>query len=198
MVTYKLVISDPKNGLSAQKEVKDPESKAFMGKKIGQSIKGEVFGLPGYEFLITGGSDFCGFPMRKDVPGIARKRILAVSGIGVRKKGKGLRQRKTVCGNTIYAQTAQINLKVSAYGKENIFAEAETKVKEKKEEKVKKEKPEKEEKKKMEEKKEEKLKEKEKAKEEKKEERVKEEKRKVKEEKTKEKKEKPKEEKIEK
>lgn len=195
MVTYKLVISDPKTGLSAQREVKDPESKAFMGKKIGQSIKGDLFGLAGYDFLITGGSDFCGFPMRADVSGIARKRILAVSGVGIKKKGKGIRQRKTVCGNTIYAQTAQINLKVSAYGKENIFAGAETKAKKKKEKKIKKEKPEKEEKK-VEEKKEEKVKEEkkeERVKEEKREEKVKEEKKEVKKEKTKEKKEKTKE-----
>ena len=144
MPSYKLVISDPKTGLTVQRDVKDPEAKAFMGKKIGDAIKGDAFGLAGYEFLVTGGSDYCGFPMRKDVSGIARKRILAVSGIGVKKQGKGVKQRKTVCGNVIYAKTAQINLKVTQLGKENLFAEAEAKVKDKK---GKKEKPAKEEKK---------------------------------------------------
>lgn len=185
MSSYKLVISDPKTGRTVQREVKDPESKALMGKKIGQNIKGDLFGLAGFEFLITGGSDFCGFPMRKDVSGIARKRILAVSGVGLKKLGKGVRQRKTVCGKVIYAKTAQINLKITSYGKENLFAEAKKEDKEKpekkkeekkeevkkKEEKVKeekkkevKEKPKKEEKVKQEKKKEE-VKEKEKPKE---------------------------------
>ncbi len=144
MPSYKLVISDPKTGLTVQREVKDPEAKAFMGKKIGDALKGDAFGLAGYEFMVTGGSDYCGFPMRKDVSGIARKRILAVSGVGVKKHGKGVKQRKTVCGNVIYAKTVQINLRADKLGKDNIFAEVESKLKEKK---GKKEKPAKEEKK---------------------------------------------------
>ncbi len=132
MPSYKLVISDPKTGLTVQREVKDPESKALVGKRIGQSVKGDGFGLAGYEFMITGGSDFCGFPMRKDTPGTARRRILAVSGIGLRKSGKGTKRRKSVCGNTISDKTVQINLKIVSHGKENIFADVEAKVHEKK------------------------------------------------------------------
>lgn len=77
-----------------------------------------MFGLTGYEFLITGGSDHAGFPMRKDISGMGRKKILAVQAIGLKKKAKGLRQRKTVCGNTIHAKISQINLKVTKEGKE--------------------------------------------------------------------------------
>ena len=113
----KIVLSDPKTGKSYQKIIKDADAKRFMGLKIGDSVKGEVLNLAGYEFQITGGSDYAGFPMRNDVPGILRKKVYAVSGIGVRKKEKGLKQRKTVAGNTVYDKTAQVNLKVIKEGK---------------------------------------------------------------------------------
>jgi len=113
----KIVLSDPKTGKSYQKIIKDADAKRFMGLKIGDNVKGEVLNLAGYEFELTGGSDYAGFPMRNDVPGILRKKIYAVSGIGLRKKEKGLKQRKTVAGNTVYDKTAQVNLKVIKEGK---------------------------------------------------------------------------------
>jgi len=106
-----------------QKELSEEQSRLLLGKKIGESITGDTIGLAGYEFLITGGSDNCGFPMRKDIEGAKRKRILAVQGIGLKKKAKGIRQRKTVCGNTINPKTAQINVKVIKEGKEPLFEE---------------------------------------------------------------------------
>ena len=127
MVEFKAVISDPKTGLSVQREVKEPAAKPFLGLKIGDTVKGEVIDLQGYEFEVTGGSDFCGFPMRRDVPVVGRKRILAYSGVGVRKGEKGMLQRKTVCGNTIHAKIVQINLKAVKIGNTDIFAEVKTK-----------------------------------------------------------------------
>jgi small subunit ribosomal protein S6e len=127
MVEFKVVISDPATGLTVQKEVKEPASKTFLGLKIGDMVKGEVIELQGYEFQICGGSDFCGFPMRKDVVGISRKKILAYEGVGVRKQEKGMLQRKTVCGNTIHAKIAQINLKATKLGSTDVFAEAKKK-----------------------------------------------------------------------
>ncbi|MBI2550081.1 30S ribosomal protein S6e [Candidatus Woesearchaeota archaeon] len=127
MAEFKVVISDPKTGLSVQREVKDTGAKAFLGLKIGDSIKGETIDLQGYEFEITGGSDFCGFPMRKDVLGVGRKKILAYSGIGVRKQEKGMLQRKTVCGNTIHAKIAQVNLKAVKVGGTDIFSAVKSK-----------------------------------------------------------------------
>jgi small subunit ribosomal protein S6e len=117
MAEFKIVLST-KDGKSYQREVKEKEARPFLGKKIGDTLKGEDFGLVGYEVQITGGSDFCGFPMRPDVPGTARKRILAVQGVGIHKKAKGTRQRKTVCGNAVHGKIAQINLKVLKEGKE--------------------------------------------------------------------------------
>jgi small subunit ribosomal protein S6e len=139
MAEFKLVIGT-KDGKCVQKEVKETDADIFLNKKIGDKISGDACGLAGYEFEITGGSDHCGFPMRRDVSGLGRKRILAVAGIGLlnkkKKRGrdqkgkrtmKGMRSRKTVCGNTIHANTAQINLKVLKEGKAPLAAKEEKK-----------------------------------------------------------------------
>lgn len=127
MADLKLVLGDPKTGKSYTKEV---SQKPFLGKKIGETFKGELIDMTGYEFLITGGSDDSGFPMRKDIPKSGKARVLEVSGVGVnnkkkyrkkKKKGlrvmKGMRRRVTVAGNTVYEKTAQLNLKVLKMGK---------------------------------------------------------------------------------
>ena len=125
---YKVVFG-LKDGKSIQKEIKEPDSDVFEGKQIGDTIKGDDMGFAGYEFKITGGSDNAGFPMRKDVQGPLRKRILTIKGVGVNNKKKyrgknmkglrtmkGMRTRKTVMGNTISNRIAQINLKVMKEG----------------------------------------------------------------------------------
>ncbi len=109
------------------KKVVIENAKFLFGKKIGDKIKGEGIDMPGYEFEISGGSDASGFPMRNDVEGTSRKRILIAGGVGLRKKPrKGFRTRKTVAGNTIYEKTAQVNLKVLKMGKDDLFAEPKT------------------------------------------------------------------------
>lgn len=110
------------SGKTLKKVFNEEEAKHFIGKKIGSLIKGELIGFPGYEFEITGGSDYCGFPMRKDVLGIARKRILTTKGFGNKKpKRKGLRYRRTVAGNTVFSKTSQLNLKVVKAGPVPLF-----------------------------------------------------------------------------
>jgi len=133
MAEIKIVLSNPKTGKSYQKILKEPEVRSLFGLKIGSIVKGELLDLPGYEFEITGGSDYAGFPMRRDVAGIARKKIWGVGGVGIRKlkKRKGTRQRKTVAGNTVYEKTSQLNMKVIKEGKVPL---GEDKEKEKKEE----------------------------------------------------------------
>jgi ribosomal protein S6E (S10) len=113
------VVIGTKDGKSLQKEIED--TKPLFGKKIGETLKGEVIDLPGYEFLITGGSDVIGFPMRKDMEGTKRGKILAVSGIGLKPQRKGQRTRKTVAGGTVGAQTAQLNVTVAKEGKNSLF-----------------------------------------------------------------------------
>ena len=131
-MAFKLVISDVKSGLSTQKELEDQATKSLIGLKIGDSVKGELIDLQGFEFELTGGSDYCGFPMRKDVQGTGRRKILAYQGVGFRKDRKGILQRKTVCGNTVHERTAQINLKMVKQGTAGIFDEVKKKLEEKK------------------------------------------------------------------
>ncbi len=114
---FKINIGDPKTGKTYKKELKDDDTKPLLGIKIGDTIKGEVLDLTGYEFAITGGSDAFGFPMRKDVEGNNRKKVLITGGVGMRPKRNGQRLRKTVAGNTINEKTAQINMSILKYGK---------------------------------------------------------------------------------
>ncbi|MBT4824014.1 hypothetical protein HN695_02875 [Candidatus Woesearchaeota archaeon] len=137
MVEFKIVISDPKSGKSYQQEVKDDNAKHFLNKRIGEKVKGELLDMTGYEFEIKGGSDKCGFPMRKDVKGTGRKEIFAVSGVGmekkvtftkkgdrkIRRKRHGVKQKKTVCGNTIHEEVSQINLMVIKHGSKPLGGE---------------------------------------------------------------------------
>ena len=105
----KLVIGDVKSGKCYQKVLSDEAAKNFLGKKIGDQIKGELIDLTGYEFQLTGGSDSAGFPMRWDVEGITRKRIFAVKGVGVTNK-KGLPNIKKKGKRTMrHAGSASIN-----------------------------------------------------------------------------------------
>ena len=116
MPELKFVISDPKSGKSYQKQ----HDLDLSGKKIGETITGNELGLSGFELQITGGSDTAGFPMRKDIPGAVRKFALLSRGPGVKIKRKGLKVRKAVRGNTISNLTAQINLRITKYGKDPI------------------------------------------------------------------------------
>lgn len=127
-MAFKLVISDPKTGKSYQKEF--DQAGLLVGKKLGETVNGEAFGLSGYELQITGGSDKIGTPMRKDVDGAASRRLLLTKGVGYRARvkvkkdgknwhiraGKGARRKKRVRGNTISAELIQINLKVTKQG----------------------------------------------------------------------------------
>ncbi len=116
MADFKLTINDPKTGKSYKKEITGQEGDSLLGKVIGDKADGGQLGLPGYEFEIMGGSDKCGFPLRKDVD-TERKKILAVAGVGVAAKERGQRQRKTVCGRRITNSVTQVNLAVLKAGK---------------------------------------------------------------------------------
>jgi small subunit ribosomal protein S6e len=120
MAEFRAVISDPKTGKSYQREVKGHYAGALIGKKIGDEVDGIFFDLPGYKLVLTGGSDKDGFPMRRDLPGPRRKRILVAGGTGFRPKKGGLRRRKTLRGNTVSPDTVQLNLKIVTYGPKSI------------------------------------------------------------------------------
>jgi len=118
-MNFKVVISDPKTKKAYQKEI-DQNASNLLGKKIGHKFSGNILGLTGYELEITGGSDKQGFPMRKDVDGMVRKKILISLPPGFHPKIKGQRKRKSICGNTVSANIAQINAKISGYGQKSI------------------------------------------------------------------------------
>ena len=114
MPEFKVVVSNGSE--SHQVEVKGHHANSLVGKKIGDEVDGIFVSLPGYKLKITGGSDKDGFIMRKDIPGISRRRILITKSTGFRPKDKGVRRRKTVCGNTIGLNTLQVNMKVIKKG----------------------------------------------------------------------------------
>lgn len=128
---FKLTIADPKTKKCYQTE---HDTKSLLGMNIGSKFDGSAIGLEGYEFEIRGGSDDSGFPMRKDVHGTAKKRLLLTNGCGFNTKVDGLRKRKIVRGNTISEGITQINCKVLKSGKKNLEEMFGKKEKEKKEE----------------------------------------------------------------
>ncbi|MDI6885103.1 MAG: 30S ribosomal protein S6e [archaeon] len=116
-----IVISDPKTGKAYKIEGKDTEASAlFIGKRIGDVVDADMLGLGGYVLEITGGSDKEGMPMRKDVSGTVRKRILITSPPGYRPKEGGKRRRKSVRGNEISSEISQINVQIKEYGRKSI------------------------------------------------------------------------------
>lgn len=97
----------------------EADETVFVGLRIGDTIQGKdiLKSLDGYEFIISGASDKSGFPSFAEIEGVGRKRLLLKYGKGMRQtRPKGLRLRKTVRGNTIAADIAQINLKAKKEG----------------------------------------------------------------------------------
>ncbi len=115
-MAIKIVIGT-KSGKSFQKEISSEEAEALYGRVLGEELNGELLGFTSVKFVISGGSDASGFPMRKDLPGSGKKKILISKSIGFKGKirGKrfgGLRIKKMVAGNTVNEKTHQLNLKV--------------------------------------------------------------------------------------
>jgi len=108
-----IVISDKKTGKALNTKT---EKNIFMGKKIGEEIDLSGIGMLGYKGKISGGSDMEGFPMKHSLQGMQRKRVLLEKGIGFRPTKIGERKKKTVAGNTVSLNTAQLNLVISHYG----------------------------------------------------------------------------------
>ena len=120
MVEFKAVISDPKSGKTYQAVVSGHHANSLVGKKVGDEFDGIFVSLPGYKLVVTGGSDKDGFPMRKELQGTRRRKILISKSQGFRPKDKGVRRRKSVRGNTISTDIIQINMKITAYGSKPI------------------------------------------------------------------------------
>lgn len=127
----KIVFSDRKSGKTAQLDIAKDSEATFMGKKIGEVIEGTAAGLPGFKLKVTGLSDKTGAPSRREIEGTRKAMPLLSHGVGMRTRVKGYRARRMVRGNTISADTEQINTVIEEYGA--MAAEELFKPKEKKE-----------------------------------------------------------------
>ncbi|GBC69996.1 hypothetical protein HRbin01_01703 [archaeon HR01] len=123
----RMVISDPRERKASTIQLTPQQLTLLIGRKIGDVLSGEPFGLKGVSIKITGGSDRDGFPMRPDVSGSRKVRVLLTGPPGYhprekppskrkkrrnRRNVKGLRKRVTVRGNVIGDAVAQINVVV--------------------------------------------------------------------------------------
>ncbi|HDI53105.1 MAG TPA: 30S ribosomal protein S6e [Candidatus Bathyarchaeota archaeon] len=107
-----LNISDPETGTTKKVEIDEDRMRVLIGRRIGEIIDGAVAGMPGYKLQLTGGCDKDGFPMRPDIHGGVKVKILLSDGPGYRPRRKGERRKKTVRGNTVTPETTFLNLKI--------------------------------------------------------------------------------------
>lgn len=116
----KIIVSEPKTGKAYNIELDDKKARTVIGLKIKDVFDGSTIGLKGYKLEITGGSDKDGFPMRSDVYGGVRTRIILSKGPGYKPKENGLKRRKMVRGNVITPEIIQINAKIVKKGQKSI------------------------------------------------------------------------------
>ncbi len=109
MTNFKLTISDIK-GKSISKELKDNDANPLLGLQLGNETDAAIVGLSG-KLKLTGGSDKSGVPMRSDIHGAARKRVLLSKGVGLQAAETGQRIRKLMRGNIISEEIYQVNCK---------------------------------------------------------------------------------------
>jgi small subunit ribosomal protein S6e len=112
----KLVVSDAKTGRTVQVDVPEEKRALISGKKIGDEIAGDDFGLAGYTLKLTGGSDDSGFPMKANVSGARKLSSLVSGGPGFKPKLKGQRRKKMLRGNTYSTDIIQVNSVVAKPG----------------------------------------------------------------------------------
>jgi small subunit ribosomal protein S6e len=112
MAKFKIIVSDPETGTSRVVELEETRAVPLIGRKIGDVIDGSVVDLPGHKAQIIGGSDKDGFPMRRNVHGGVRRRVILSGGVGFNPQNEGERRRKTVRGNVITDEIVQLNMKI--------------------------------------------------------------------------------------
>lgn len=110
MAKFKVIISNPKENTVQIVELEGPAAQPLISREIGELVDGNIVGLSGKKLKITGGTDKDGIPMRKDVSGGGKKRILLSGGIGFKPQKKGERKRKLVRGRVIIEDTYEINM----------------------------------------------------------------------------------------
>jgi small subunit ribosomal protein S6e len=112
MAKYKIVLSDPETGKSQLLEVEGPRAVPLVGRKLRETIDGSALGFGGHKIQIIGGSDKDGFPMRPDIHGGVKTRVILSKGVGFHSTKRGERKRRTIRGNVITEEIIQINMKI--------------------------------------------------------------------------------------
>ena len=111
-----IVYSDRKTGKTGQVEVPKDRESQLVGMKMSDVIDGAIAGLDGFKLKITGLSDGAGSPSRWEIEGTRKAKPLLSFGVGMRQRGKGFRSRRSVRGNTVSAETVQLNTVIEQYG----------------------------------------------------------------------------------
>jgi small subunit ribosomal protein S6e len=112
MAKFKVIVSDPQTGTSKAVEVEAARAAPFIGKRIGETMAGSVVDMPATKIEILGGSDKDGIPMRPNVHGGVRRKVVLSEGVGFNPKRGGERKRVAVRGNIITDEIVQINMKI--------------------------------------------------------------------------------------
>lgn len=112
MAKFKVILSDPETGKSQIIELEGSRAVPLVGRKLGETIDGASVGFGGHKLRIMGGSDKDGFPMRSDIHGGVKTRVVITGGVGFNSSGNGARRRKTVRGSIITEDIVQINMKI--------------------------------------------------------------------------------------
>jgi small subunit ribosomal protein S6e len=107
-----IIVSDPATGKSQKVEIEVARLGPLVGTRIGQTIDGALAGMQGYKLKLTGGTDKDGIPMRPDVHGSAKARVVLSGGVGYTPKNQGEQKRKLVRGNTVSQETTFLNFTV--------------------------------------------------------------------------------------
>jgi small subunit ribosomal protein S6e len=107
-----LIVSDPKTGTNQKVELEDARLRPLVGTRIGDVVDGALADMQGYRLKFTGGTDSDGVPMRPDVHGSAKSRVILSGGVGYKPKYKGQRKRVLVRGNTISSETTFLNFRI--------------------------------------------------------------------------------------
>ena len=110
MAKFKIIVSDPKTGKSQVVELEGSRAVPLIGRRLGETIDGSVIGQGGRKLRITGGCDKDGFPMRPDIHGGVRTSTILSGGVGFHPNRKGERRRRTIRGNVLTEEIAQINM----------------------------------------------------------------------------------------
>jgi small subunit ribosomal protein S6e len=129
-----LIIADPETGTNEKVELEDARMAPLVGRRIGEVIDGTVADLAGYRLQLTGGTDKDGIPMRPDVHGGVKARVVLSGGVGYKPRNKGERKRVVVRGNTVTTETTFLNFKIVEKPKGQKMKKAEPKPEEPSEE----------------------------------------------------------------